>query len=232
MDIDDTELLTINGFVIRVRPPATPDGRKAILMIHGWTGDENAMWIFAPRLPKNHWLIAPRGLYTAPMGGYGWNQDYSRPWSTVNELQPAIDRLIDLLSPEYFPEIDFAVSSDGNVEQRPLRLLGFSQGAALSYALALTHPEWVRGVAGLSGFLPGGVDLLPSENPVRGLPVFLAHGSRDQVVPVEKARHARDWLARAGAQVDYCEADVGHKLSVTCFHSLQVFFEDLEQAQA
>ena len=54
--------------------------------------------------------------------------------------------------------------------------------------------------------------------------MFLAHGAFDEIVPVGRAREAVKLLGQAGAQVTYCEDDVGHKLSLSCFQSLQTFF--------
>jgi predicted esterase len=59
----------------------------------------------------------------------------------------------------------------------------------------------------------------------------MAHGTLDELVPVVRARQAVALLQQAGAQVDYCEDNVGHKLSATCFRSMQVFFEDVIPAE-
>jgi predicted esterase len=55
--------------------------------------------------------------------------------------------------------------------------------------------------------------------------VFVAHGTRDELVPIERGRHTVQTLEQAGAQVTYCEDDVGHKLSAACFRALEAFFK-------
>jgi phospholipase/carboxylesterase len=81
-------------------------------------------------------------------------------------------------------------------------------------------------LAGLAGFLPeGSADWVGSRR-LDGLPVFIAHGAQDELVPVVRARQAVETLQQAGAQVTYCEDDVGHKLSANCFRALQAFYED------
>jgi predicted esterase len=55
----------------------------------------------------------------------------------------------------------------------------------------------------------------------------MAHGTQDALVPVARARQARQILLEAGAQVTYCEDDVGHKLSASCFRGLETFFARL-----
>lgn len=212
-------ILTIDPFTVHVRAPES-DGHNningsapVIALLHGWTGDENSMWVFDSRLPQDALIIAPRGLYPSPLGGYSWQPARSHQWPWVDDFRPAFDALLELLTPENFPTGDFS----------NLRLVGFSQGAALAYTFALYHPDRIQGVAGLSGFLPEGADALARNQPLRGKPVFVAHGTQDEIVPVERARSAISILEAAGAQVSYCEDDVGHKLSLTCFKSLETF---------
>jgi phospholipase/carboxylesterase len=54
--------------------------------------------------------------------------------------------------------------------------------------------------------------------------VFIAHGTTDNLVPVEMARESANLLKQAGANVTYCEEEVGHKLSAPCFRGLEAFF--------
>lgn len=211
-----TELQTIAGWTVRVRTPESAGPHPIILMLHGWTGDENAMWVFARRMPPEALLIAPRGPVPVGPGGFGWHDNLGETWPRVEHFRPAVESLVDLLTPFNFPS--------GDLDQ-PLRLVGFSQGAALAFTFALLNPKWIRAVAGLSGFLPAGAASLVQGKPLRGKPVFMAHGTQDVLVPVERAREAVRVLQQAGARVAYCEDDVGHKLSTACFSSLGAFFQ-------
>ena len=206
--------ININDLVLRLREPNKTGPHPVILLLHGWTGDENAMWIFASRLPKDTLLLAPRGLYATPFGGFGWHPHKSNVWPWVDDFLPAIEVIEELIRPDNFPSGDFS----------RLSIVGFSQGAALSYAFFMRYPYLVKSVAGLSGFLPDGSEALARNEPLKDKAVFIAHGSKDELVPVSKARRAVEILNLAGAQVSYCEDEVGHKLSANCFKGLQTFF--------
>jgi len=208
--------VTINDLVIRLREPNQAGSHPVILLLHGWTGDESAMWVFASRLPKDAMLLAPRGLYETPLGGYGWHPHNRGIWPWVDDFLPAIETLKDLLNHDYFPAGDFT----------RLSMVGFSQGAALSYAFIMRYPYLVKSVAGLSGFLPDGSEALARNKPLKDKAVFLAHGTEDELVPVSKARYAVEILNLAGAKVSYCEDEVGHRLSASCFKGLQTFFSN------
>lgn len=211
---NDSKVIHISEWTIRIREPEGAGPHPLILLLHGWTGDENSMWIFASRLPDDALLVAPRGLHKTPLGGYGWHPHRLGAWPDLNAFEPAIHALLDLMTAENFPQADFS----------RMRMAGFSQGAALTYAFALEHPERVVSFAGLSGFMPQKAEPLITDHPLQGKQVFVAHGTQDELVPVARARQSVGQLGEAGAQVTYCEDDVGHKLSATCFHGLQDFF--------
>jgi len=207
-----------DGWVFRISQPEANGPFPVILLLHGWTGDENSMWVFTPRLPVDWLKIVPRGMYPAPQGGYAWHTAL-RNWPSLEDFQAAVDALHIWLTPTNFPAADFS----------DLHLVGFSQGAALAYAFMLNHPERVASLSALSGFLPEGVFLGASNRRLTDLPVFITHGTKDVLVPVDRARQAVETLDHAGAQVTYCEHDVGHKLNASCYRGLETFFRQLSR---
>lgn len=211
------ELISINHWPMRIQRPEGVGPYPVLLMLHGWTGDENSMWIFAPHLPKNALMISPRGLYTTRGSGYSWHPDISKPWPWVDDFLPAVDSLFEVITSENF--------QDGSFSE--LYIIGFSQGAALAYMMSIMHPEKVASVAGLFGFLPDGASAWLGPDRLRGLPVFITHGTEDGLVPIERARMSVGILESAGAAVTYCEDTVGHKLSAKCFRGLEAFYKKL-----
>jgi len=213
----DLQDLNIDGWTLKVRQPAGEGPHPVILLIHGWTGDEQSMWVFAPRLPKNALLIAPRAPYPSnhpEIAGYSWVQERADGFSSLDMFAPAVASFEGLLPKlaAHFPQADFA----------RFGMAGFSQGSAFSAAYAVQNAARVERLAMLAGFLPEASQAaLPA---LSSLPVFIAHGTQDQTVPLARAHAAREQLAAAGAQVRYCESEVGHKLGANCVAELAVFF--------
>jgi phospholipase/carboxylesterase len=184
------------------------------LLLHGWLGDETATWVFANRLPEHHLLVAPRALYEPEPGRFGWVPRLGE-FPTLTSFQPAIEALVDLLG---------KIKANLDHDPGPINLVGFSQGAALAHAFALTHPDRVAAIAGLAGFVPEGVETLAPPQPLADKRIFIAHGTEDETVPIAIARQGVATLESLGAHVTYCEDQVGHKLSANCFRALGSFF--------
>lgn len=215
-DQNDTELISFHDWTLRVRTATQPSPRL-LLLIHGLTGDENSMWVFARDLPASYWIVAPRAPHAAVQGGYSWRppQFESLNQFSLDQLRAAAEGLLRLVD-EY--------SASAGLDASTFDVLGFSQGAAMASLLACLHPERFQKVGMLAGFVPGGLEELIPQRPLAGKPFFVVHGTKDQTVPIERARASVETLERAGAQVTYCEDEVGHKVSVTCLRSLRKFF--------
>ncbi len=217
-------LLEFEQWTLRYRLPVGPGPAPLLLLIHGWTGDENVMWIFTARLSPHYFILAPRGLYPAAEGGFGWEPRQRQGWPAVDDFRPSVEALLVLLD-DMKSKINGLPRDTTRTGFSSLDIMGFSQGAALAYTFILLHPERVRRLAGLAGFVPEEAETLAQNRPLLGKPIFIAHGQHDERVPVEKARKAARLFKEAGAEVTYCEEDVGHKLSAACFRQLETFFQ-------
>lgn len=93
-------------------------------------------------------------------------------------------------------------------------LAGFSQGCAMALLAGLRHGERLAGIAGLSGYLPL-ADKTAAERSEAGraTPVFLAHGTHDEVVALERGEASRDALRALGQEVEWHEYLIGHAVS-------------------
>jgi phospholipase/carboxylesterase len=78
-------------------------------------------------------------------------------------------------------------------------LMGFSQGCAMALMTAVRYPERLAGAVGLSGYLPLAASTATERHAANaGLPVFMAHGSQDPVVPMQRGADSREALLRLG----------------------------------
>ena len=216
----ETTLIEVGDWAVRCLPPENPATAPILLLVHGRTGDENVMWIFTRNLAGRFWLLAPRAPLNEQSGGYSWLPHLQGTWPEIDEFRQPADEVLAAL-----PEWASAAGVPAETVAKPIHLMGFSQGAALSYAITAYHPERVGQVAALAGFLPSYQQSELWESAFKGRKVYLAHGSRDEIVPVTMAHTAVRALQAAGADVTFCESDSGHKLSLNCLRGLEDFFE-------
>lgn len=214
----DTELIEFENWTLRIRKTTHPEPRL-LLLIHGWTGDENSMWVFTRDLPARYWLVAPRALHPSPPGGYSWRprQTDIIGHPTYDMFLPAAEALIQLVD---------AYQASAGLEAPGFDVMGFSQGAVMAGVLSMLYPERIHKIGLLAGFLPAGMEALIAKRPLAGKQVFVAHGTKDETVPIERARTSMELLEQAGAQVTYCEDEVGHKVSLTCLHALRKYLAE------
>jgi phospholipase/carboxylesterase len=90
-------------------------------------------------------------------------------------------------------------------------LAGFSQGGAMALHSGLRHEERLAGVLALSCFLPLADTLAAEASPAnRDVPIFFAHGIHDPLIPLARARRARDILVELGWRVEWHEYPMPH----------------------
>ena len=93
-------------------------------------------------------------------------------------------------------------------------LAGFSQGGVMALHVGLRHAARLGGLLVLSAYLPLAHAVAAEASPAgRGTPVFLAHGTEDELIPLGRARAAREGLAALGCPVEYHEYPIGHTVS-------------------
>ena len=92
-------------------------------------------------------------------------------------------------------------------------LAGFSQGCAMTFMAGLRHPERLAGLLGMSGYLPLAA-LSASERHAANadVPIFQAHGSADNVIPIERAMASRDALLGLGHPVEWHAYPMAHSV--------------------
>lgn len=215
-DMRQPEKVEVNGWHFRIQSPESKrSDQRVMLLLHGYQGNENVMWILTKPLPEDYLLIAPRAPIQHGDDQYVWHE-IAPHWPDIHTYQQLGEQLLTRVD-QWLDEHE--------VKTREFDLMGFSQGAVLAYALAILQPERINRVAALAGFIPSSwMDQIDGK-PLEKKPFFIAHGTRDDIIPIQKARRAATWFKENGAQVTFCEAEIGHKLSANCFNDLGSFFD-------
>jgi phospholipase/carboxylesterase len=189
-----------------VREPAGEAGGALVLM-HGRGVDETDLYPLLDELdPERRLLgITPGGPITdLPPGGRHWYVVERVGFPERQGFEASRSGLARLL--------DDLLGARSIGWGRTV-LGGFSQGAVMAYALALSPDRPPpAGVLALSGFLPTVEGWEPDLAGRQGLPVYITHGSLDPMIPVELGRRARERLERSGLDVSYRESPIPHTI--------------------
>lgn len=187
----------------------TPQSPMLLIGLHGYGMDEHQIkTLINLDLDFPHIYIALRGFFNLEDGGQAWF-----PIQLVNDhIQAKAKELrqsLDLLA-EFIPTaVKYYHANPTNVY-----ILGYSQGGNMSLSFALTHPELIAGAVVLSGSLLE--DIKPWMQPANTLqsnPLFIGHGTRDDLVSADHMREVEGFLRSRNIAVTYQEYSIPHVVS-------------------
>lgn len=203
-----------------VRPSnLTSKKPKTIVMLHGYGSQERDLLSFAPELDPRYLVISARAPYPMTPFGFAW---YAIEYDAVNGKFTNSEQAIE--SRDLIRQFVENIKQKYAVED--VTLMGFSQGAILSYAVALSFPEMVKRIVAMSGYIDK--DLLISgydDSDFSGLSFYRSHGSIDEVVPVDWDRRSTTLLEQLKIKNKYSEFPVGHGVSPENFEEIKDFLK-------
>jgi phospholipase/carboxylesterase len=199
----------------RLRAPAG-DADGALVLLHGRGVDETDLFPLLDELDPERRLLGatPRGPLTLPPGGSHWYIVERVGFPHLETFMQTFEVLTAWLD---------AFAEETGVPLERTVIGGFSQGAVMSYALALGagRPS-PAGLLAMSGFIPE-VDGFELDLQRPGLPIAITHGTLDPVISVQFARLARQRLEAAGNRLLYRESPVGHGIDPAVLPDLRAW---------
>ena len=204
-----------------VREPKTEiQNPPLLILLHGYGSNELDLFSFAEELPDELLIVSVRAPYNLGAGSYAWYainfDDVNGKFSDLKQAKTSLDKiavLIDEIKQKYKTNTDKTF------------LLGFSQGAILSYSLSFFYPNKVQNIIALSGYV--NMELLPSSiSKEIKTNYYCSHGTVDQVLPVDWARKSKPFLDNLGLKNIYSEYPVGHGVAPQNFYSFKSWIEE------
>ena len=193
-----------------VRLPTTKtDHPPVIIILHGFGANEqNLHEPLAPYFDPRFLVVSLRSPIELKPNSYAWypiefveNGLKIRP----EEEEKARQKLLSVID---------EVINYYDADKNKVFLLGFSQGAIMSSTVVMTAPEKIRGAVLLSGQVPLAVDNNLSDAAAIGkVDLFISHGKKDNVLPIEDGRKLKAKLEEVGStNLIYKEHEGAHQL--------------------
>ncbi len=189
------------------KPTIHQNNLKVIFLLHGYGSNEEDLFSLKEFFPSNYITISLRAPISIGFNSYAW---YS-----IN-FENNIDRWIDndeaistkkiIINDILFHLKDLAFTNER------VSLLGFSQGAILSWSIGIEYPNLIKNILPLSGFYHSEITETNLNHKFR-LNSFSTHGINDQVIPVEWARRGIQSLIKHNINIEFKEYISGHEIN-------------------
>ena len=200
------------GFVYRFVPAQTADA-PTLLLLHGTGGDENDLLPVGRMLDERAALLSPRGKVLE----HGMPRFFRRLAEGVFDEEDLMERTHELAG-----FVERALDEYG-IDQGRLFAVGFSNGANIAASLLLTYPRLLAGAILLRAMVPFEPDRTAD---LSGVPVYLAAGRSDQMVPPENTERLAQVLREAGAEVTLDWQPGGHGIGPDEIKAARSWFAD------
>lgn len=190
-----------------------PAPTAAVVWLHGLGADGHD---FEPLVPHLDWPGAPDIRYVfphAPVRPVTINSGMTmRAWYDIVSL--STDRNQDEQGIQQSVAQAWSLVArerERGIEPGRIVVAGFSQGGAIALQLALRYPDRLAGLIALSTYLLLPDRLRDEASPAnRDLPIFMAHGTADPVVPLHLGRAGADWLRNAAYPLEWHQYAMPH----------------------
>jgi len=206
-------------YIVR-QPKTEQENPPLLILLHGYGSNEEDLFSFASELPEELLIVSARAPFDMNFGGYAWYEitldANNEKFSNLEEARQSLTKIATF--------IDY-IKSTYKTDPDNTFLLGFSQGAILSYALSLNYPNKVQHVIALSGYINEKLIPVSVSDLNISTDYYISHGSVDQVLPVDWARKAPAYLNENELQNEYSEYPVGHGVAPQNFYSFKEWIE-------
>ncbi|MDT5060761.1 MAG: phospholipase/carboxylesterase [Acidobacteriota bacterium] len=206
---EDRSLTAVVKLYYDLHVPVATSPAPLLIALHGYGANKRQMM-------REARLIAPPDFALASLQGF--HQHLKEPKETGGPLRYAFGWLTnfhpeDSIALHHHALLDLisALTSDGVADRERIFLLGFSQSCALNYRFAFTHPEYLRGVIGICGGLPGDWESSKLYGQTSAAVLHLT-GNRDEFYPPTRTSDYAAQLRRRARDVEIRDYDAEHEI--------------------
>ncbi|MEX2240376.1 MAG: alpha/beta fold hydrolase [Burkholderiales bacterium] len=202
--------MTQQAQALEIESAPSPDA--AVLWLHGLGADGHDFEPVVPQLRLPPQLRVRFVFPHAPARPVTLNMGMRmRAWYDILQLGGGREDEAGIRESQALLEALIARERRRGVAAQRIVLAGFSQGGAIALHTGLRHAERLAGILALSTCLPLAASVAAERSAANaGVPLFMAHGRFDDIIPLERARQSRALLEGLGCKVEWHEYAMPH----------------------
>lgn len=188
------------------KPSHIKNDLKIIFLLHGYGSNEEDLFSLKEFIPSNYIIISLRAPIIIGFNSYAWY--------TIN-FENNIDRWIDkdeAINSKNVIINDISLHmEDLGFKNKKISLLGFSQGAILSWSLGVEYPHLIKNILPISGFYHSEITNSNSSSKFK-VNCFSSHGIHDPVIPISWTKKGIN-LLKKNINIEFKEYQSGHEIN-------------------
>ncbi len=186
-----------------MRKAAIPNA-PLLLLLHGYGSNEADLFSFTAYIPDSFHVVSLQAPLKMTEESYAWFPihfaDSMERWTSPEEVGKATKYVKDFL---------VFYASKHAFDTKRIYLMGFSQGAMLSYNVGLSTNN-TKGIAALSGYIDPKVVEVTNKSIAS---IYVSHGTADMVVPFTWAEQSVEVLKKYGFSPEFHSYSQGHGIN-------------------
>ena len=198
-----------------------PNPTFSIIWMHGLGADGHDFELLVPELLEDGMPTMRFVFPHAPVRPVTINNGMRmRAWYDILQFGDGPEDQQGIRASQVLLENLIIAEKKKGIQAGKIVLAGFSQGGAIVLQTGLRHAERLAGILALSTYLPIAETLQKEKSKAnQDLPIFMAHGSYDDIIPIKRAEDSRNFLEQLGYRIEWhgypmphsvCGEEIGH----------------------
>lgn len=190
-------------------PPEKTANAPMIILLHGYGSNEQDIFDLKDNFPAKYIIVSARAPFTVSRNGYQWfgigvvNSSSNVENEQLASSSKLLTRFINQVANKYHAD-------KGNIY-----VMGFSQGAMMSYEIGLSNPGMLKGIGVLSGrILPSLKVKIHNIPALKNLKIFISHGTADDRISFKEGKESYEYLKSLGLNPEFhAYTGMGHTIT-------------------
>lgn len=196
-------------------PKLSTGNNPLVILLHGVGSNEKHLFSFANYFPENFIVVSARAPFTIAPNKYAWFEvQFLQHKRVINEEQEA-------KSTQILNQFISQAAQRYGADEQQVFLVGFSQGAIMSYTMGLIRPNKIKAVVAIAGrLLDQTKEMIASQEALKNIQFLIQEGTEDQMMPLQYGLDAADFLNSQGVKNELKKYAIDHTVSLEEVHDL------------